>query len=130
MIEIKEEHYPEILQETQTRARKALPSLLDPATYEKLSVFPKASVLLVGGFNVAEISEVSSQNFGGIGGQYELMPDTAVQLHLEQGKIVGTGYPRSWLAFCRELSRGVTYLFSNQAQALAKILARNARVFP
>jgi hypothetical protein len=134
MIEIKEEHYPEpehqleILQET---LAGLVPGkhfhflLLDPATYEKLSAFPKASVLLVGGFNVAEISEaVSSQDFGGIGGQYLLMPDTEVQRHLEQGKIVGTGYPRSWPAFCRELSRGVTYLFSNQAQALAKILAQ------
>ena len=99
--------------------------LLDPATYEKLSAFPKASVLLVGGFNVAEISEaVSSQDFGGLCGQYLLMSDTEVQRHLEQGKIVGTGYPRSLPAFCRELSRGVTYLFSNQAQALAKILAQ------
>ena len=134
MIEIKEEHYPEpehqleVLQET---LAGLVPGkhfhflLLDPATYEKLSLFPKASVLLVGGFNVAEISEaVSSQDFGGIGGQYLLMPDTEVQRHLEQGKIVGTGYPRSWPAFYRELSRGVTYLFSNQAQALAKILAQ------
>jgi hypothetical protein len=134
MIEIKEEHYPEpehqleILQETLAGLVPAEHFhflLLDPATYEKLSAFPKASVLLVGGFNVAEISEaVSSQDFGGIGGQYLLMPDTEVQRHLEQGKIVGTGYPRSWPAFCRELSRGVTYLFSNQAQALAKILAQ------
>jgi glycerophosphoryl diester phosphodiesterase len=134
MIEIKEEHYPEperqleILQET---LEGLIPGenfhflLLDPATYEKLSAFPKASVLLVGGFNVAEISEaVSTQDFGGIGGQYLLMPDTEVWRHLKQGKIVGTGYPRSWPALCRELSRGVTYLFSNQAQDLAKILAQ------
>lgn len=134
MIELKEEPYPEParqLEQLQEELQDLVPGqdfhflLLDPSTYAKVSSFPRDSVLLVGAFNVTEISNaVEAESFGGIGAQYLLLPDAEVQRHRQQNRLVGTGYPRSWPALCRELHRGVTHLFSNRAEALAKILAQ------
>jgi glycerophosphoryl diester phosphodiesterase len=131
MIELKEERYPDPpaqARHLQTLLAHLEPTqdfhflLLRPETYDKVSVFPRESVMLVGAFNVPDISEITlQQGFGGIGAQYLLLSRERVQRHLERGQVVGTGYPAHRSALFRELSRGVEWIFSNRAADLALI---------
>ncbi len=71
--------------------------------------------------------EALTAKYGGLCGHYLLIDRHLLRRHREAGQQLGTGFPSSRFAFYRELNRGVDWIFSNHACALARIRAELLR---
>ncbi len=94
---------------------------LNPAIFYSLSQFPKHALLLVASHNnVQQFCHVSlKENYGGVLGHYLLINDKTVHRLKAAEKIVGVGMVDSKYSLYRELNRGINWLFTNRAAAVA-----------
>ena len=131
MIEIKQETYPD--QEQQNLILEKLLSQiepcrdyhlisLDPGMLERIECVSNHAKMPVAELHVSELSRIAlEKEYAGLLGHYLLIDAKTVQKHLDAGQKIGTGYPNSRNALSREINRGVSWLFSNDAEGLDRL---------
>jgi len=102
---------------------------LDPALFALVDFLDPGFMLPVAETNVGQLSEISlERGYRGLAGHYLLLGEGILRKHLAAGQYIGTGFPRSSNCLCRELNRGVQWIFSNDAVYLqGKVNALLAR---
>jgi glycerophosphoryl diester phosphodiesterase len=131
MLEIKDEHWPDINRQCEI-LRSLLAPLepvmdyhllsLEPEIFDRFDFLPSESFFPVAEINVRAISErATTHKYGGFGGHYLLLNDRLKEHHGTHNQRLGTGFPNSKNALFRELNRGIEWIFSNDAVALQKI---------
>jgi glycerophosphoryl diester phosphodiesterase len=104
---------------------------LAPRQLARMGFAPPAALLPVAELNLARLSRLSlNRGWAGIAGHYFLTSDAVVARHQAAGQQVGTGYIHSPNSLFRELGRGVTWLFTNQAPAMQALVDRLIRRRP
>ncbi|RLQ22655.1 glycerophosphodiester phosphodiesterase [Seongchinamella sediminis] len=103
---------------------------LDPGLFTLVDFLDPGVLLPVAETNVRTLSELSLQRaYGGLAGHYLLLGEGLRRRHLAAGQHIGTGFPRSRNCLCREINRGVEWVFSNHAvylqQQVNAMLARH-----
>ncbi len=89
---------------------------LDPALFTLVDFIDPGYLLPVAETNVNHLSETSLlRGYRGVAGHYLLLGERIRRRHLAAGQVIGTGFPRSRNCLCRELNRGVQWIFSNDA---------------
>jgi glycerophosphoryl diester phosphodiesterase len=92
---------------------------LDPAFLEGCQIFPKSAFVYVTETRPRRASAYVLENrWGGIAGHYLLINDRIISRHKEAGQAVGVGFVASPNNLCRQLARGVDWVFSNNAPVL------------
>jgi glycerophosphoryl diester phosphodiesterase len=93
---------------------------LNAGIFQSLSQFPKHALLLVAAHNnLTEFCNVClKENYGGVLGHYFLVSNKEVNQLKKAEKIVGVGMVNSKYSLCRELNRGINWLFTNRAAAI------------
>ena len=102
---------------------------LDPGLFTLVDFIAPQYLLPVAETNVHQLSRISLQRgYRGLAGHYLLLGEGVRRRHLAAGQHIGTGFPRSRNCLCRELNRGVQWIFSNDAVYLqGKVNALLAR---
>lgn len=97
---------------------------LNAAIFQSLTQFPKHALLLVAGHNnLTEFCKLCfKDNYGGVLGHYLLVNNKAINKLQVAEKIVGVGMVDSKYSLCRELNRGINWLFTNRAAAVKAYL--------
>ncbi|MCM2281079.1 MAG: glycerophosphodiester phosphodiesterase [Bdellovibrionaceae bacterium] len=96
---------------------------LDRDILDAFDFIPKSARIAVGGWNSAQMSEITlTHGYGATAGHYLLFSDARVARHHTHGQKVGTGFIRSRQSLFREVNRGVDWIFTNHTAHLAKIL--------
>lgn len=131
MVETKAEAYPDPVY--QNRILQKLFADLEPKTdYHFISLHPEMfqfiqfvendTFLPVAELNSKQLSKISLQrDYGGLTGHYLLLTDAIVDEQHRQDKQVGTGFISSRNCLCRELNRGIEWIFTNNALELKAI---------
>ena len=89
---------------------------LDPALFTLVDFIDAGYLLPVAETNVNHLSETSlKRGYCGVAGHYLLLGERIRRRHGAAGQVIGTGFPRSRNCLCRELNRGVQWIFSNDA---------------
>lgn len=131
MIEIKTENYPDpvyqssilekLLNDLEPKADYHFISL-NPEMFSHISFVDNDFFLPVAELNVRRLSELThEQGYGGLTGHYLLLNNSIVEKNQKEGKQTGTGFVTSKNCLCRELNRGVEWIFTNDALKLAAI---------
>jgi len=142
MVEIKTETYPdpvyqnEVLQnlfaDLNPRTDYHFISL-DPEMFQFIQFVDNLTFLPVAEMNTKQLSKISRQRgYGGITGHYLLLTKAIVDEQHRLGKQVGTGFISSRNCLCRELNRGIEWVFTNNAlklQAIHKNLITEIKSF-
>lgn len=136
MVELKAEPYPNPESQGQQLMR-ILESVngpgfhficLQPELLQQLRTIPAHRTVNVARFNAAALStEALAQQRAGIAGHYQLIRSAIVTRHRQAAQNVGSGYPASEAVLRRELSRGVNWIFSNEALRMQRALERLRR---
>lgn len=97
---------------------------LDKPTFAHFSQFPKQSLLLVAMHNnVREFCALSlKEQYGGVMGSYLLLTNKRINALQAAQQKSGVGFVDSKNSLYRELSRGISWIFTNQAVAVSKWL--------
>jgi glycerophosphoryl diester phosphodiesterase len=97
---------------------------LDADIFQNISQFPKHSLLLVASHNnVAAFCDLSMQEqYGGVLGHYLLLTSKLTNQLKAHGQVVGVGFIDSKYSMYRELSKGIHWLFTNNAVAMSREL--------
>lgn len=138
MIEIKAEFYPDPAYQNKV-LKSLLASLapqidfhflsLTPYMFEYIDFVAPATFLPIAQSNVRQISRIAHQKcYGGILGHYYLLRNRCLAGHIRRNQKIGTGFIRSSNCLCRELNRGVEWLFSNHAIELQEMCNQMAAV--
>jgi glycerophosphoryl diester phosphodiesterase len=132
MIEIKNSSRPNPrrMNDTLAQALKPLEPVRDfhimsltPQHLPPLPFLPPAALLAIAYGLPERFSRwVLDHNWGGLCGHYLLMRAPLVYRHLQRGQKIGTGFVNSRNCMYRELSRGVTWIFSDRAVGMQRIL--------
>ncbi len=131
MVETKTEPYPDPVYQNQV-LQKLFADLeakrdyhfisLDPEMFKFVQFVENETFLPVAELNTKKMNElVLQRGYGGITGHYVLLTDEIVSRHHRQGKLVGTGFVSSRNCLCRELNRGIEWIFTNNALELQAI---------
>jgi glycerophosphoryl diester phosphodiesterase len=132
MAEIKKERYPDPASQTR-RLLQIFSGLipgadyhflsLDPAMFRYVDFVPNSTCMAVSQLNAGEMSRIAiDSGYQGIAGHYLFITGRVVERHKANRQAIGTGYIRSRNSLFRELSRGVDWIFSNDAKKLQQIL--------
>jgi glycerophosphoryl diester phosphodiesterase len=131
MVEIKKEVYPDpdyqnrVLQDMFTSLEPDIDFhflAIDPEMFNLIGFVPATTFLPIAEINVARFSSLSIQkNYGGILGHYLLLTDSVLNKHQRRHQKVGTGFVNSQSCLFRELNRGVTWIFSQNALELQSV---------
>ena len=131
MLEAKDEYYPEPLVQNNILTKilaKLKPRVdfhlisLQPGMLELIDCVESRAKILVAQMNENDISRFALRHcYAGIAGHYVLITQKLISRHLKAGQSLGTGYPNSRNSLFRELNRGITWIFSNHADELARI---------
>jgi len=131
MVEIKEEVYPE-----PPRQNEILKGLfkglepgedfhlisLTPGMFKLFDFVPLSAFLPVALVNLQRMSELAlKENYGGVNGHYLFITKKRMEKHRRAGQKVGAGYIGSKNSLCRELNRGIEWIFSNNGVELQGI---------
>lgn len=97
---------------------------LDVPILDSLSRFPKDSLLLVAVHNnVNHFCELSvNKHYGGVMGSYLLLTDKNRAQLSKANQKSGVGFVNSKNSLCRELNRGINWIFTNQAVSVSEYL--------
>lgn len=97
---------------------------LNPSVFAQLSQVPKSALVLVAVHNnVRQFCELSiKEQYGGVTGNYLLLTDKKLQKLREAQQEYGVGFVNSRHSLHRELNRGIRWLFTNEAVAMAHYL--------
>jgi glycerophosphoryl diester phosphodiesterase len=131
MVEIKEEEYPDpvyqnkvlkdLFHDLTPRVDFHLMSLR-PEMFMGFDFVPASTFLPSARFNVKRLSDLAlGKHYGGITGHYGLLTDRIIKKHHKRNQLAGTGFIGSKNCLFRELNRGVTWIFSNNAVKLQNI---------
>jgi len=92
--------------------------------FEPFDRFPKTCLLLVASHNNAKrFCDVSlTKPYGGVLGHYLLMRDSYLSQLKSQQQKTGVGFVDSRFSLYRELNRGISWIFTNNAADVAKLL--------
>ena len=125
MIEIKKELYPDPVYQSRVLNDVLAPLKplvdyhfisLDPGMFQWIDFLPNNAYFPIAEINVASISKiVIKEKYQGILGHYLLITNTYLKKHHQNGQIIGTGFVNSKNCLFRELNRGVTWIFSQNA---------------
>jgi glycerophosphoryl diester phosphodiesterase len=91
---------------------------LNPDFYTHLEQLPKAALLLVAvQNNVTQLCDLSIKKpYGGVLGNYLLLSNKQLRRLEQAQQIFGVGFVNSKNSLYRELNRGISWLFTNEAQ--------------
>lgn len=97
---------------------------LDHLVFHTLSTFPKQSLLLVAGVNnVGQFCTISlNEQYGGVLGHYLLFTNKKIQKLKAANQLAGVGFVDSKYSLYRELTRGITYLFTNRSVEISQYM--------
>lgn len=97
---------------------------LDADIFSNLSQFPDFSLLLVAAHNnVKEFCDLSlKKNYGGLLGSYLLLTNRKIKKLKEVDQAFGVGFVDSRYSLYRELKRGISWIFTNQAVKVSHYL--------
>jgi glycerophosphoryl diester phosphodiesterase len=97
---------------------------LDAPVLRTLKQFPKHCLLPVAVHNnVKEFCNLSvKENYGGVMGHYALLTDKRIHQLKEAHQCFGVGFVNSRQSLSRELNRGLSWLFTNQAEMISQYL--------
>ncbi len=132
MLELKAEPFPQLEKQKQL-LQQHLSALtpgedyhllaLDPVLFELVDFLPRRFCLPVAETNSRALSQAGLDGgYGGLTGHYLLLNNRLKQRHEQAGQRIGTGFINSRNCLFRELSRGVEWIFSDDAVKLQKIL--------
>ena len=89
---------------------------LNPEVFKWIDFLPNNAFFPIADFNVPAISSAAiKENFQGIFGNNLLITNTYLKKHHQNDQIIGTGFVKSKNCLFRELIRGVTWIFSQNA---------------
>jgi glycerophosphoryl diester phosphodiesterase len=125
IIEIKEEFYPDPVYQSRVLNDVLAPLKplvdyhlisLDPNMFQWIDFLSNSAFLPIAEINVASISKiVIKEKYQGILGHYLLITNTYLKRHHQNDQMIGTGFVNSKNCLFRELNRGVTWIFSQNA---------------
>jgi glycerophosphoryl diester phosphodiesterase len=128
MIEIKAESYPDPVYQNRVLNEILAPLeplddyhliSLDPDMFQQIDFLSNNAFLPIAEINVANISKLAiKEKYRGLLGHYLLIGNTCLRRHHQNDQMIGTGFVNSKNCFFRELNRGVTWIFSQNALAL------------
>lgn len=97
---------------------------LDAAIFQSLSAFhPQALLLVAVHNNVRELGHLSlSQPYGGLLGHYLLMTNNLLSRLSKENQLAGVGFVDSKYSLYREINRGVSLIFTNNALPMSSYL--------
>ena len=97
---------------------------LDAGLFERLSYFPRESLLLVPVYsNVGSFCKLSlTKQYGGVLGHYLLMDQRKIKRLRKAQQEIGVGFVDSKLSIYREVNRGIEWIFTNQAAKIIEVL--------
>jgi glycerophosphoryl diester phosphodiesterase len=132
MLELKYEHLPDPSRQS-VILREILSSLqpqqdfhmlaLDPDLFYMVDFLPPSTLLPVAEESVAHLSQISlERGYRGLSGHYMLLGEETRRRHEAAGQRIGTGFISSRNCLFRELNRGVTWIFSNHAVKMQRIV--------
>jgi glycerophosphoryl diester phosphodiesterase len=91
---------------------------LEPNIFSSFN-YPKNTFVTIGLFNIKNIFNTTTrENYGGITGQYLLLNEKIKSKCKELNIMTGTGFPQCKNNFYREVSRGIDWIFTNDALKL------------
>jgi glycerophosphoryl diester phosphodiesterase len=132
MIEVKQQLWPapSLQEQTLMEILKPLEPIRDyhlltlhPALLQNFYRFPpRVRVVVADGWPAVSSRWVRRHHWGGFCGHYLLVGKAMVRRHHRQQQQVGTGFIGSRSCLCRELNRGIDWIFSNHAVALQGLL--------
>ncbi len=98
--------------------------ILDERLVEKLTHFPKRCILLVPIYNnVSRYCNLSiTKGYGGVLGSYLLLTKKRIGLLKKANQVYGVGFVESKNSLYRELSKGISWIFTNKATTVGKYL--------
>ncbi|OGV49063.1 MAG: glycerophosphodiester phosphodiesterase [Legionellales bacterium RIFCSPHIGHO2_12_FULL_42_9] len=98
---------------------------LDGSLFERLSYFPRESLLLVPVYyNVSSFCKLSlTKQYGGVLGHYLLMNHRRIKRLRDAQQEFGVGFVDSKFSLYREVNRGIEWIFTNQATQIIRLLA-------
>jgi glycerophosphoryl diester phosphodiesterase len=137
MIEIKPDHRRKEAQHAEHLVRM-LQGLRPVADYHLMSLrpeifihygqLPKDALLPIAELNVQRLSRMAlRQRYAGLAGHFLLLTYNRIDRHHRYGQQIGTGFVDTWACLCREVARGVDWLFSNRAVDLQAQVQRVAK---
>ena len=95
---------------------------LDPDMLQRLRFSPADTCIPIAQMNLRQVYRAAQVNgWGGIAGHYALIRRRPIEVMHSNDCQVGTGYINSPNCLYREVTRGVDWLFSDQALVLQKI---------
>ncbi len=95
-----------------------------PSLFRSVSFAPPEAFIPIAEMNVNAVSRMVLQNgYGGMAGHYLLLHNRLIQKLKKRGIPVGTGFINSKYSLFREVNRGVTWLFSDRAVEIQRIIA-------
>lgn len=124
------------IKDSHWQALKEALSKLDPVhdyhlmsmDYDILNSTPVAvnpAWLPIAELNVSSLSKLAlERELGGLTGQYLVVNGQVMKRHKVKGQGVGTGFVNSASVLYREVSRGVDWVFSDNAEALTEIIRK------
>ena len=131
LVEVKKEVFP-FLKEQKIVLKKILSPLeeqidfhiitLDPETLPLVDFLKPKTKLLVAQLNFNHYFNLVQKNdLGGLLGHYLFLGESIQKKLQSNNQLLGTGYVRSQNLFFREVSRGVSWIFSNHAVEMEKM---------
>lgn len=99
---------------------------LDESLFDNLSKLPKNALLLVAEhMNVKTFCKLSvAKQYGGVLGHYLLLTNKKITSVRQAHQHIGVGFIDSEYSLYRELNRGITWLFTNKAEAVSHCLKK------
>ncbi len=132
MLEIKDGFWPDPRAQQQRLLERLAPlrpvrdyhlMALDEALFEPFTEFPAAAMIPIARLDVARMSRLAlERGYAGIAGHYALIGNRCLRRHQAQGQAVGVGFPASRFGLYREVNRGATWIFSDHALQLQRLV--------
>ena len=89
---------------------------LEPELFVAVDFLKPEVLLPVAQTNTSRLSKLSlERKYCGLAGHYLMLGESISQQHRAAGQMIGTGFPSSRNCLLREISRGVEWIFSNDA---------------
>jgi len=131
MIEVKAEPYRRFHMQTAILAAILAPLRpvddyhllgLDPRMFAYLGFAPRQALLPIAWADVKTTSRLAlARGYGGVCGHFILLGDRTMKRHQRRGQQVGCGMVNCAKGLYREIHRGVDWIFSDRAAALAAV---------
>jgi glycerophosphoryl diester phosphodiesterase len=96
---------------------------LCPQRFSAISSIPPETMIPIAETNTRAVSDmVFQRGYGGMAGHYMLLQNNTLRKLSQKRLPVGTGFINSKNCLYREVNRGITWLFSDRAEEIRKIM--------